>query len=248
MDDTPQAVRVARRMKGCVTDTHPPRNLRMAQRISSTPVHYPFSFVIVGDSGAWPDPTADAILSALLRQTARLQPAPVFFANLGDFAGPERSRDTTVTSSWSSRFRSRTSASSETHDLDDPAGVDAFARVHGPMNFEFAHRHTRFVAIHAGCPTPLRNLRRGAGTGTFRSGGEQPGVEAFAELARLAALRTGQFIFKENREFCRGLAEQALGNLRVCLNLQASLRRSRRVLKFVPRKVETVQAMLVAVT
>jgi calcineurin-like phosphoesterase family protein len=34
------------------------------------------------------DPTADAILTALLRQTTRLQPAPVFFANLGDFAGP----------------------------------------------------------------------------------------------------------------------------------------------------------------
>jgi hypothetical protein len=43
----------------------------MAQRISSTRVQHPFSFVIVGDSGAWPDPTADAILTALMQQTAR---------------------------------------------------------------------------------------------------------------------------------------------------------------------------------
>jgi hypothetical protein len=33
-------------------------------------------------------PDADAIVTALLRQTARLEPRPVFFANLGDFAGP----------------------------------------------------------------------------------------------------------------------------------------------------------------
>ena len=32
----------------------------MAERISATPVRYPFSFVVAGDSGAWPDPTADA--------------------------------------------------------------------------------------------------------------------------------------------------------------------------------------------
>ncbi|MBV9338074.1 MAG: hypothetical protein JO243_19480 [Solirubrobacterales bacterium] len=43
--------------------------------------------MVAGDSGAWPDPTADAIL-ALLVKAARLRPAPVFFANLGDFARP----------------------------------------------------------------------------------------------------------------------------------------------------------------
>jgi hypothetical protein len=42
------------------------RNRRMAERIEATPVRYPFSFVIVGDSGAWPDPTADAIYRQLL--------------------------------------------------------------------------------------------------------------------------------------------------------------------------------------
>jgi hypothetical protein len=68
----------------------PERNLEMTARIESAPVRYPFSFVVAGDSGAWPDPTAEAIYSQLLRQTAELE--PVFFANLGDFAGPGRLR------------------------------------------------------------------------------------------------------------------------------------------------------------
>jgi len=62
------------------------RNLEMAERIGAAPVRYPFSFVIAGDSGAWPDPTADAIFAQLLRQAAEVD--PVFLANLGDFAGP----------------------------------------------------------------------------------------------------------------------------------------------------------------
>jgi hypothetical protein len=64
------------------------RNARMAERIAATPVRHPFSFVIAGDSGAWPDPTADAIFAQLLRQIAGLRTAPVFLAHLGDFAGP----------------------------------------------------------------------------------------------------------------------------------------------------------------
>jgi hypothetical protein len=121
----------------------------MAERIGATPVRYPFSFVIAGDSGAWPDPTADAIFAALVAQTARLEPAPVFFANLGDFAGPgtvERHEhylrlveplpvpDVCVVGN---------------HDLDEPSGPDAWARVHGPANFQFGYGHTRFVAIDA---------------------------------------------------------------------------------------------------
>jgi hypothetical protein len=143
----------------------------MAERIAATPVRYPFSFVIAGDSGAWPDPTADAIVTALLGQTARLEPRPVFFANLGDFAGPgtiERHEhylrlveplplpDVCVVGN---------------HDLDDPAARDAWARVHGPMNFEFAYGQTHFVAIDA---TPAA-----AAEGT-----EGPGDEALAFLAR----------------------------------------------------------------
>ena len=119
----------------------------MAKRIGSAPVRYPFSFVVAGDSGAWPDPTADAILTQLLRQAAALE--PVFFANLGDFAGPglrERHADYL-------RLVEALPAPNVcvvgNHDLDDPGGRDAWAEIHGPVNYEFAHGHTRFVAIDA---------------------------------------------------------------------------------------------------
>jgi hypothetical protein len=130
------------------------RNSTMAERIAAAPVRDPLSFVVAGDSGAWPDPTADAIYSQLLRQVAELRPAPVFFANLGDFAGPgtpERHRhylglveglpvpDICVVGN---------------HDLDDPGGADAWARVHGPMNFDFTHGHTHFVVLD-GAPGEL---------------------------------------------------------------------------------------------
>jgi hypothetical protein len=53
----------------------PGRNSAIADQIGSTPVRYPFSFVVAGDSGAWPDPTADGIYSQLLRQVARIEHA-----------------------------------------------------------------------------------------------------------------------------------------------------------------------------
>ena len=126
------------------------RNLQMAERIGATTVRYPFSFVIAGDSGAWSDPTADAIYSQLLRQAARLTPAPVFLANLGDFAGPgtrERHehylqlvRDLPVPDL----------CIVGNHDLDDPSAPQAWAQIHGPTNFQFAYGHTRFIAISTG--------------------------------------------------------------------------------------------------
>ena len=64
------------------------RNLIMSRSIEGTKVRYPFCFVVAGDSGACPDPTADGILAQILNQIGALDPAPVFFANLGDFAGP----------------------------------------------------------------------------------------------------------------------------------------------------------------
>jgi Calcineurin-like phosphoesterase len=125
----------------------PGRNLSMAERIGATPVRYPFSFVVAGDSGAWPDPTADGIYSQLLRQVARIEPAPVFFANLGDFAGPgtpDRHQDYL-------RLVEGLPVPNicvvGNHDLDDEGGPDAWSQVHGPMNFDFAYGNTHFVAI-----------------------------------------------------------------------------------------------------
>ena len=123
------------------------RNLLMAERIESAAANYPCSFVIAGDSGAWPDPTADAILTQLLRQTAELDPAPVFFANLGDFAGPG-------TRDRHERYLELVAALPVpnvcligNHDLEDPAGAESWQSVHGPRNFQFACADTRFVAI-----------------------------------------------------------------------------------------------------
>jgi hypothetical protein len=123
------------------------RNSTMAERIGSTPVRYPFRFVVAGDSGAWPDPTADGIFTQLLSQVAGLGPAPVFLANLGDFAGPgtpDRHRDYL-------RLVEGLPVPDicivGNHDLDDEDGPDAWSRVHGPMNFDFAYGHTHFVAI-----------------------------------------------------------------------------------------------------
>jgi hypothetical protein len=83
-----------------VSDNPGRRNLQMAERIGATPVRYPFSFVIAGDSGAWSDPTADAIYTQLLRQTARLTPAPVFFATSATSPDPGRASATSTTCSW----------------------------------------------------------------------------------------------------------------------------------------------------
>lgn len=124
------------------------RNAAMAERIESAPVAYPFRFVVIGDTGAWPDPTADGLHAQLLSQVAELDPAPVFLANLGDFAGPGHL----------SRHRDYLALVDElpvpnlcvvgNHDLDEAAGWETFEEVHGPMNFEFTYGHTRFVAIH----------------------------------------------------------------------------------------------------
>jgi Calcineurin-like phosphoesterase len=120
----------------------------MIERIERAPVEYPVRFVIAGDSGAWRDPTAEGIYAQLIRQVAALSPAPVFFANLGDFAGP----------GTLARHESYMRAMEElpmpnlcvvgNHDLDDAAGWEAFMQIHGPVNYQFAYGHTRFVAIH----------------------------------------------------------------------------------------------------
>jgi hypothetical protein len=128
-------------------DEHASRNLRMAGRIGATAVHYPFSFVIAGDSGAWPDPTADAIFAQLLRQTAELRPKPVFFANLGDFAGPGTRERHQHYLGLVAPLSIPNVCLVGNHDLEDPRGPGAWKAVHGPMNFHFAYGNTRFVAL-----------------------------------------------------------------------------------------------------
>jgi len=124
------------------------RNEVMVQRIGAAPLDSSLRFAVAGDSGAWPDPTAEAIFGQLVRQIAALDPLPVFFANLGDFAGPG-------TLDRHERYLELVEPLPipdlcivGNHDLDDPDGPETFERVHGAMNFEFGHGHTRFVAVH----------------------------------------------------------------------------------------------------
>ena len=130
------------------------RNVVMARRIETTPVRYPFRFLFAGDSGAWADPTAEAIFGHLMKQIAGFDPPPLFFANVGDFAGPG-------TPERHERYLDLVQPLSipnicvvGNHDLDDAVGPETFARFHGPMNFTFAYGHTRFVALHAQASTP----------------------------------------------------------------------------------------------
>ena len=55
----------------------------MAGRIERAHQAEPVHFVVAGDSGAWPDPTADGIFRQLLGQIAELDPPPAFFAEPG---------------------------------------------------------------------------------------------------------------------------------------------------------------------
>jgi hypothetical protein len=121
----------------------------MVQRIEQAPVSWPVRFVLAGDSGAWADPTGDAVFAQLVSQIERLDPAPAFFANLGDFAGPGTIERHEHYLRLVDGLTVPNICIVGNHDLDDESGPDAFARIHGPMNFTFAYGHTRFVALHA---------------------------------------------------------------------------------------------------
>ena len=125
------------------------RNTIMAQRVEEAPVTYPLRFVVAGDSGAWPDPTAEAIFAGLVGQLEALDPAPVFFANLGDFAGPgtRERHDRYLGVVDALPFPNLCVVGN--HDLDHRDGLQAWEAVHGPMNFDFGVGNTRFVVLHS---------------------------------------------------------------------------------------------------
>jgi hypothetical protein len=121
----------------------------MIDRIERASTSSSVRFVIAGDNGAWPDPTAEAIFAQLVTQVGAIEPQPAFFVNLGDFAGPG-------TTERHERYLDLVAGLPfpdlcvvGNHDLDDPEGAAVYEQVHGPMNFTFALGHTRFVAIHA---------------------------------------------------------------------------------------------------
>jgi hypothetical protein len=130
------------------------RNVEMIERIESSPVAYPFRFVIAGDTGAWPDPTADGIFSQLLSQTGALDPPAMFFANLGDFAGPGTVDRHKHYLELVELLPIPNVCVIGNHDCDDESGPGVFARMHGPTNFDFAYGNTRFVAINSAPGVP----------------------------------------------------------------------------------------------
>jgi Calcineurin-like phosphoesterase len=162
------------------------RNVAMAERIESAPVEYPFRFVVAGDSGAWPDPTADGIFGQLVRQVAALDPAPVFFANLGDFAGPGTLDRHEHYLGLVEPLSVPNVCVVGNHDLDDPSGPEAFASVHGPMNFTFAYGHTRFVAIDAAPGEVGEIVIHGAGTPEGTEGPREAALEFLARTLEAA--------------------------------------------------------------
>ncbi|MFN2489550.1 MAG: metallophosphoesterase [Actinomycetota bacterium] len=112
----------------------------MARLIEAAPVSFPFRFVVAGDSGAWPDPTAEAIFARLIDQIGA--PQPLLFANLGDFAGPGTLDRHADYLSIVEKLPMPDICAVGNHDLDGPSGPGPFARVHGPMNFDFAYGYT----------------------------------------------------------------------------------------------------------
>jgi calcineurin-like phosphoesterase family protein len=84
-----------------------------------------------------------------VRQVGELDPPPLFFANLGDFAGPGTSERHEHYLRLVDTLTIPNLCIVGNHDLDDESGRDTFERVHGTMNFAFGYGHTRFVAIHA---------------------------------------------------------------------------------------------------
>jgi Calcineurin-like phosphoesterase len=125
------------------------RNLTTIERIEAAPAGDVVRFVVAGDSGAWWDPTADGIYAELLRQVATLDPPPVFFANLGDFAGPGTLERHEHYLGLVADLPVPDLCIVGNHDLDDATGWDNYYRIHGPANFTFACGHTRFVALHS---------------------------------------------------------------------------------------------------
>jgi hypothetical protein len=157
------------------------RNLRMAERIGRSPVGYPFSFAFAGDSGAWPDPTADAVFAQLVRQVAALDPAPLFFANLGDFAGPGTPDRHARYLELVAPLAVPNVCAIGNHDLDDAQGPAAWDAVHGARAFTFAYGHTRFVVLDA-APGEVGRLAVAAPEGVTG-----PRAEALAFLDRTLA-------------------------------------------------------------
>jgi hypothetical protein len=125
-----------------------PRNAEQIARLDQAPASGEFRFVVLGDSGAAPNPVGDAILRELLSQAERRQPRPAFIVHLGDFAGP----GTVDRHQHYLRQVAETTTLPNVcvmgnHDGDAPDALETFVRIHGDRNFSFAYGDALFVAL-----------------------------------------------------------------------------------------------------
>jgi hypothetical protein len=102
------------------------RNPAMIARIEAAPVRYLFRFVVAGDRGATPNPTGDGLFRQLLAQMNTLQPAPLFFATLGEFSGPGTRERHDAYARLTAGLSVPNLCLLGNHDMDDPAGWDNF--------------------------------------------------------------------------------------------------------------------------
>jgi hypothetical protein len=120
----------------------------MIARIEQTPVQYPFTFTMLGDSGAGPNPVGDLIFTTMLDQMSNLSPAPLFMANIGDFAGPGTLDRHEHYLNLVDKLSIPNICLSGNHDCDNPSGFANFEQVYGAHNFQFAYGNTCFICIN----------------------------------------------------------------------------------------------------
>jgi len=125
------------------------RNAEMAKQIEAVRPEYPFSFIIIGDTGASPNPAGDAIFTEMLNQIEKLVPKPSFIVNLGDFAGPGTMERHERYLRMVEKLSIPNICIRGNHEQDDPAGVESYSKIYGPVNFHFAYGNTSFVAINS---------------------------------------------------------------------------------------------------
>src|SRR3954451_11310931 len=89
--------------------------------------------------------------------------------------------------------------------------------------------------------------RHGSSAEWAESGCEQLGVEPFAELAALSALRLDESVPEQRPKLFRGPLEQTLGRPGSGLDLEPDLGRTDRELQLVPGQIQPVESVLVAV-
>jgi predicted phosphodiesterase len=132
---------------GAMSNLAADRNAEQASLLADSGDERAFTFVVLGDTGAYPNPTADAIFTAMLRQIEQLEPQPAFLVHLGDFAGPGTVERHEHYLELISSLEIPSFCLMGNHDGENARAWETFVRIHGSPNFTFAHGDAKFVAL-----------------------------------------------------------------------------------------------------